>query len=240
LGDKDRLAKLRFIGAFFQDLEKKADYVMELYAAEHRDEAHILCSYYIQWLASALYWPEERKDFNYVRVLKKYGGKGVFSSIHPKMLDSALRRMKAQGPEWAAIYSKVSPELQKIAERLYDEQEIVALLETLLEHPELDDVKNELWRGTVAAIVYDRFQISSIHGFRPPDGTTFDNTTYQDESAPVIDVFVLRGCLKAIIKVAREISMQTAQWFGHDYDQELMGLNATPRLTLAQAEGSKA
>jgi hypothetical protein len=49
---EDQTSKMKFITAFFDDFDKKAAYLGELYKSGHRDEARILCSCYIDSLAS--------------------------------------------------------------------------------------------------------------------------------------------------------------------------------------------
>lgn len=55
ISEEDQKAKMEFIRAFFDAFDKKVGYLEELYQSDHRDEAQILCSCYIDWLASALY-----------------------------------------------------------------------------------------------------------------------------------------------------------------------------------------
>jgi hypothetical protein len=102
--------------------------------------------------------------------------------------------------------------------RLYSESETVSLLATLLLASELNDAKREIWRGTFAAIIYDRFRIPAVHDFGPPDWTTFDNTTFQGQPVPGIDFFMVHDCLKKVVGVAREISIKTGKFFGHNYN----------------------
>lgn len=213
-------AKMSFIGVYFDDLDAKINYLDELYETGHRDEARVLCSCYIDWFASALYWPwsEKKNNFYFVKILKEHGGDEIFLRIHPQMLEDALRE-KANGPKWTAICNKTSAALQHARGRLYNEQEIIDLLSSLLNNTEIDDVKKELWRGTFAAIVYLKIRIPSVHGLGTPDEIFFDNTIYQDKQIPSIDFLMLYPCLKRIVVVARERSLSTAKFFGHDYKQ---------------------
>jgi hypothetical protein len=218
ISEEDQTAKMRFIAAFFDDFDKKADYLEELYESEHSDEARILCAAYIDWLASALYWPDSRTNLNYVRSLRDHSGKDIFSYIHPKMLVEALDKLSKRGKKWAVIQEKVSDKLRIAERRLYGEREMMDELAPLLKPSEVHDIEREIWRATFAAIVYDRFRIASIHGFGPPDGTTFDGVTFQDQAVPAIDFFMVYDCLKRIIGVGRELSEETGKWFGHDYE----------------------
>lgn len=218
ISEKDQKAKMEFIRAFFDDFDKKAGYLEELYNSSHRDEARILCSCYIDSVASALCWPDERTNFNYVKSLEEYSGKEIFSHIHPKMLDEAVHRLSKRSSKWATIHANISDTLQKTHKRLYGKQEIIDLLAPLLNTSEVGDIKRELWRGTFAAIVYDRFRAAAVHGFGPMDGITFDRTTFQGQPVPDIDFSMMHDCLKRVVDVARELSEKTGRWFGHDYE----------------------
>jgi hypothetical protein len=217
--DKKRRFIIDSIPVFFDDFDKKIRYLEELYNDGHRDEARVLCACYIDYIASGLYWPVEQNNVNYVKVLKEHGGKEIFSYIHPKMLDKELHKLaKKRRKKWAIIYAKVSPGLQGALGRLYGEPETINLLATLLSASELENTKREIWRGTFAAIVYDRFRNPAVHEFGPPGGITFDNTTFQGQPVPEIDFFMIHDCLKKIVGVAREISIKTGRFFGHNYN----------------------
>lgn len=217
ISDKAQRAKLRFIYAFFDDMEKKAAYLEKLYRSKHRDEARILCSCYIDWLALALYWPNNQTNFNYVRSLRECSNEAMFSYIHPKMLGQALAKLSERGKKWATIHAKTLDVLSGAEKKLYAEDEIVDMLAPKLDRAEMQDVKREIWRGTFASIVYDQFRVASVHAFGPPDGTTFDETTFEDKPVPTIDFFMVHDCLKKIIAAAKRVSVETGKWFGHDY-----------------------
>jgi hypothetical protein len=218
ISEEDQTAKMEFIRAFFDDFDKKADYLEELYNSDHRDEARILCSCNIDSLASALYWPDERTNFNYVKCLEEHCGKDIFSHIHPKMFDEAVHKLSKRSSKWATIHASISGTLQGADKKLYGEREIIDLLSPLLNKLEMGDIKRELWRGTFAAIVYDQFRISAVHGFGPPDGTTFNSTTFWGQPVPVIDFSMVHDCLKRVVAAAKELSEKTGRWFGHDYE----------------------
>ena len=218
ISEENQRGKMQSIVAFFDDFDEKAGYLEDLYRSRRTDEARILCSCYIDWLASALYWPNNQTNLNYVRSIREHSGKEIFSHIHPKMLIEALDKLSKRSKQWAAIQAKVSDKLRGTERRLYGEQEIIDDLAPVLEPSEVQDIKRELWRGTFAAIVYDRFRVASVHGFGPPDGTTFDGTTFQGQPVPAIDFFMVHDCLKRIIAEARRLSQETGKWFGHDYE----------------------
>ncbi len=224
---EDSLAVMLYIEAFFEGFDKKIAFLSELYEMKRRDEACVLCACYIDWLASALYWPDERNNFNFVRVLMEFGGNEIFSYIHPKMLEDAIQNktIKRTKPvlKWTAIYDKISPALQKAYGRLYDQKEIISLLPPLVSSPEIENIKKELWRGTYAAIVYVKFRNPAVHEFGPPSGTTFQNTLFKGQQVPAIDFKMLYTSLKLIAAIAQGKSITSKKWFGHDYETSDQG-----------------
>jgi hypothetical protein len=218
ISEEDQRTKMMFIDAFFDEFQKKLDYLEELDISGHHDEARILCSCYVDWLASALYWPDGRTNRNYVKCLSEHGGKEIFSHIHPKMLDDALYKLASGGRKWTAIHGKISCKLRGAERRLYGVMEIIVELTPLLTPSEKRDIEQQLWRGTFGAIVYERFRVASVHSFGPPDGTTFDNMEFQGCPVPAIDFRMVHDALKRIIIVAKNLSERSGKWFGHDYE----------------------
>jgi len=214
--EENRQAKLKFIKAFFKDLESKIHFLDELYNSGRRDEAKVLCSCYIDALASNLYWPEERSNYNFVRILKEYSGEEIISYIHPKMLEDAFSKKRRR--KWEIIRNKILSTLRESRGQFYNEDEIIEILSPVVTEGELENIKEELWRGTYAAIIYHEVRIPSVHGFGTADGITFDNTTFKGQPAPPIEFPMLYKCLKRIEREVRNISLSTEKWFGHDYE----------------------
>ena len=216
--EENRKAKLKFIEIFFKNLEGKIAFLDELYASKRKEEARVLCSCYIDALAANLYWPDEQSNYNFVRILKEYCKEEIISHIHPKMLEDALSRQR--GKSWQKINDKISPALQKSKGRFYSDREMLNILSPLVTGTELEKIKEGLWRGTYAAIIYNKVRIPSVHGFGTADGITFDNTTFKDQPVPPIEFPMLYGFLKGIESELRKLSLNTEKWFGHDYEIE--------------------
>jgi hypothetical protein len=212
--EENQRAKIGFITAFFDDLDRKIKFLLELENSGHREEALLLCSCYIDWLASGLCWPEGGSKC-FVRMLKEFGGEHVLSQIHPKMLEEALIKLKQS--RWAMAIQKILPVLQQAHERLYNDDEMIVLLTPVLNKVELAKLKTELWRGTLAAIAYSWIRVPAVHGFGAPDGVSFHNTTFQGQPVPPIEFPMLHNFLKRIATVARERSLSIGKYFGHDF-----------------------
>lgn len=209
--EENKIAKLNFISAFFNDLDIKINFLVELADLGHQDEAFLLSCCYIDWLGLG-FWPNEGSYFSFVQVLKQYGGEEVFSYIHPKMLEEALAKLRGK---WAgSVLKKILPILKHSRGKIYHEDDIIALLSPELKTDERAKLKAHLWRGTIASIVYSRIRSPAVHEFGALD-VSFDNTTFQDCPVPTINFQMLHNCLKRIANAAREKSLSTEKWFGH-------------------------
>jgi len=216
--EEDRKAKLEFIEIFFKDLEDKIAFLNELYTSKRKVEARVLCSCYIDGLASYLYWPDERSNYNFVRLLKEYCKENIISSIHPKMLKDALLRMS--GKAWQRINDKILEVLQESRGRFYTDSEMLDLLSPLVTDVELEKIKKELWRGTYAAIIYSEMRVPSVHGLGTADGITFYDTTFKGQPVPPIEFPMLYDFIKGIEQELRQLSLKTEKWFGHDFKED--------------------
>jgi hypothetical protein len=215
---EDHQAKIEMITFFFDDLDVKINFLQELSNNKHHSEAITLCSCYIDALSSAFYPDEERSSFRFVRAIKEHSGEEIFTYIHPKMFDCELLKLKTKrNSKWEEIYSRVSSSLQQAQGRLYTEQEINDLIFPLLTDTELKNINSELWRGSFAAIVYFKIRIPSVHGFGGSDILTFNKTTINGLPAPPIEFAHLYACLKCLSSKARNNSLNTGKWFGHDF-----------------------
>lgn len=213
--DQDNLkAKKEFILAFFDDMDDKIAFLDKLYKAGHKDEAQILSACYIDGFSSNLYRQEKKGNkFNFIKALKEHGGEDIFSLIHPQMLVDDLPK---EGKKWKIIREKISLTFQQLNSQLYREQEIIALLSTSLNESEINKIKNEFYRGTFAAIIYHYYRNMATHGFGPTT-TSFGNTTINGHPPPNIDFNLVYKALKNVALAARNKSINSNMWFGHDF-----------------------
>jgi hypothetical protein len=161
--DENREGKLRAIEAYFEDLQRRSDFLEELDRKGHRSEALLLCCCYIEALGGNLYWPDEGSARNFVRLLQEHGGEELLWHIHPKQLRIGL---SGAGSRRQGIGQKLDRVLTEAEGRLYTEDQILALAGSCLTGEELDTLKQNLWRGTLAAVVYSRIRGPLIHELR--------------------------------------------------------------------------
>ncbi len=220
--DTNTQAKHRIIESYFDDLEARIEFCVELRESGHDHEALLLCCSYIDGLANQMYWTDDRSNYNFVRLIKEYGECKVLTQVHPQMLLDYLSGRR--GKRVQAILRKTRTLLENAKGRLYSEEGIGQMTAPHHTAHEREWFSRNVWRGTLAAFTYASIRSSFIHGLGGPQGISFDETTFQGEPVPTIGFDMLYECLLRIEQSARSKSLETDKWFGHDYhmkeDQE--------------------
>ena len=206
-------AKLQFLEAFHNDLDNKVQFLREMYDEGHQDEAVAICCVYIDGIGKYLYWPEERSSFNFVRALREHGNQPHFDRVHAVVLIRWLSR--AKGRRRRALGRKLDELFPSDRDRLYEENDFVQRVEQSLTSSELALLRQELWRGTLAWVAYNRMRKPFVHELRGYGAVVFDSTTLDGLAVPPIEFGSLHTALSAIAQHARQLSLSTGKWFGH-------------------------
>jgi hypothetical protein len=210
----DSKVKASFIEAYFDDLKQRVDLLPNLYAEGYTNEALLLCCCYIEGLGASLYWPDEASARNFVRILEEYGSEEMLSYIHPRQLLSVL---EARVP---TLYQRISDRLAAAfatsQDALRTREEVVTLMHHQLTHEETQHLKNHLWRGTLASLVYSNLRSPLVHrlGASP---ILLSQTTFRGQPVPILDFTLLYPRLIEILDRARKLSVTANSWFGHDF-----------------------
>ena len=206
--------KRRFMEATFDRLGERVRLIPELEERNFPDEALLLCCCHIEALGNA-FWSKEDKQGkfgrNFVRVLEEYGGQVSLALIHPDRLIQAL----SNSQENRKLAELIKHHLSKPTNSLYSEYEFLELAKEFLTPEQLENLRNLLWRGTIANIVYDRLRGSQVHAAWGPQVATFDRTTNNGKQGIFVSVHTLYRALLSIIQKAQEISLDSGTWCGH-------------------------
>lgn len=213
--EENRKAKLQSIEAYFEDLERRSDFLDKLDTKGHRSEGLLLCCCYIEALGGNLYWPDGRSARNFVRLLKEHGGEEVLWHIHPKQLRIGLTDARSKLVQ--GIGQKLDKVLAGAEGRLCTEEQILTLVEPFLTADELDTLKQNLWRGTLAALVYGRVRGPLVHQLSTRHGVSLDQTIFKGELVPDLDARILYPVLRRVIRGTKELSLASGKWYGHDF-----------------------
>ena len=220
-GGQDQKEEWAMIEADFNALEKRANSLLKLKKLGCEEEALLLCCCYIEAMGN-LYFRGGGRQLNFYRILKNFGGEEVLMYIHPKQLWIGLRSAK----NLREIGQKIGVTLKKAEKKLYTEEEALALVAHLLNKEEMTKLRDNLWRGTLAALAYKEFRNPAVHELGGAKSFSFDGTTFKGEPAPVLDFSLLYKGMLNILRKMREISTKTRTYFGQDFDSLLQGFLA--------------
>ncbi|PSH04036.1 MAG: hypothetical protein CXZ00_09515 [Acidobacteria bacterium] len=208
-------AKQHFIESYFGAFGQRIDRLQQI-RKPFPDEAFTLCLVYIDRLASGHFGGNaglNRRNFS--RALKELSGNPLFGMIHPRQV---MRRARHDFPSAVPIIRSV---INRQRNTLVLEDELASEIRksTLLETDKTKLVEN-LWRASIANIVYDHIRVAEVHG-PGSGGLSFDKTVYAGNTGVTLDFDMFYNALGQILEKVRKVSMATGQWFGNpDYMRE--------------------
>ena len=223
-GGPDQKEEWAMIEADFDNLERRADLLLRLKKMGFEEEALLLCCCYIEGMGN-LYFGGGGRQLNFYRILKNFGGEEMLMHIHPKQLWIGLRTAK----NLQTIGQKIGITLRKVEKKLYTEEDVLALVAHLLNKEEMTKLKDNLWRGTLAALAYKEFRSPAVHELGGAKSFSFEGTTFKGEPAPVLDFSLLYEGMLNILRNMREKSTKTGTYFGQDFDSLLNSYLAIQR-----------
>ena len=206
-------AKRDFIRAFFDDAEERAKYLLDLRASSRANEASTLCLVYIDSFSQWLFWPRSRAGQNFVEALVTHGGDSEFALVYPLALTRAFAAMKEP---WKTFATRLEGLFPSPPYSLYSRADFLTHPGLGFTQAEAKLLEAELWRGSIANVVYTRLRNPSVHNFRRAAEVSFDPTTYQGQPVQPITFSRLHDALMRLIAEARRRSMANNQWFGND------------------------
>jgi hypothetical protein len=211
--DKNQKAKHEVITSFFDDAEARVAFLSELAEAGHKREAMTLCLTYIDSFAQWLCWPSTLTGRNFVEAVIQFGGDPLMELAHPLQAIRAFSQM--QSP-WKALAERIS---HVFPGPVYDLLPIPLLEQALAHHltpAELVQLRPEVWRATIANVVYQHLRNPSVHGFGTGSGIILSQTTYNGQPVPILGLPQLRNCAWGLVAEARRRSEANWEWFGDD------------------------
>jgi hypothetical protein len=204
-------AKRQFMTSFFDNLDEKVTFLEQLFEQERKDEARMLCVCYLDGLSNWLHQTSMFLSKNFAVELSTHSGNANFSLLMPEWLLSSL--------PWGNAHRGWVPQIKTALRTLPAREailphELVRQVAPAITHDQLNWLKDEMWRGSVAKAVYDRIRSPNVHWLGSADGLVFDGYTYLGRPLPRVDFPMLHQALKKLAVHARSISMSTDKWFG--------------------------
>jgi len=217
--DKNQESKHEYIRAFHDNAERRIDFLVRLDNDNHRYEALTLCLCYIDSFSQWLCWPSFESGKNFVDAIVKFGGNQLMGLVHPLQSIRLFEKMK---PSWQQISIKIKKVFPGPKNELISKGNFIKKLNTILTTEELNNLKSECWRGTLAAIAYYSLRNPSVHSFGASE-LSFSGTLYQGKVISGLGFVELQQILKNIHHELRRRSESNNQWFGND---KIVGIGA--------------
>jgi hypothetical protein len=206
------MGKLDYIRDFFNAAESRVHFLNELIAAGHKTEAMILCLVYIDQFAQVLCWPSTALGGqNFVTALIRFGKDPFMRLVHPLQAIRSCegtKQLKHVATQLAKRFPGPSYELMTVTR-------FETVLTQLGTDAEFEKLRPEIWRATLANIVYEWLRNPIIHGFKT-GGVSFPEATYNGQNVPELKTPKLINCVKGLIAEARRRSEAKGQFFGND------------------------
>ena len=203
------IPKQQFIELFFDAFEQKIARLQEL-RKDFPDEAFTLSVLYIDRLASGRFGGKAGQNGkNFCRALRELSGNPLFRTIHPRHL-----KERAQ-PYCLSAAPFIESVISRQPSALLDEDELAGEIQnsSLLDNEKAKLIDN-LWRGTIANIVYELVRNPEVHG-SGSGGLSFDATEYKGRTGVTLDFKEFYDALKQILQSVRKVSMETGHWYGN-------------------------
>jgi hypothetical protein len=211
--DKNQQAKREVIATFFDIAEARVAFLSELAQTGHKSEAMTLCLTYIDSFAQWLCWPATSSGRNFVEAVIQFGDEPLMGLAHPLEAVHAFGSMKAP---WQIIAEKIDHTSPGPPYELLPLTTFVDMLVGVLTSTELKQLKQEMWRATMANVVYQSLRNPSVHAFGASSGIWLSQTTYEGASVPPVGFHQLLRCVRGLVNEARRRSEANWQWFGND------------------------
>jgi len=199
--------------AFFDDLEPKAAFCLELFEGGRQDEALTLCCCYIDGLAHYSYGDSpQRSAFNFARILREHGEEKDLDLVSALAL---VRHLEEDRPKLAPLAAAIRKYMGASLGDLTTQPQLEARLTSFLPGKDMERLTPHLWRGSLAHIAYKRLRVPFVHAISGPGAVVVGTSDHRDPAGIHIDFRMLHRALVAIIRRCRELSESTGKWFGH-------------------------
>jgi hypothetical protein len=206
--DEKTVAKANFIKAYFDDLQSRIAFLPELYEMRRKDEALMLCCCYIEALGSRQSRQPERKAANYCAVLAEQGKNEIWRLIHPKQ----LRNVLADNGLFKPSLQQLEPVINQVGNELIEPEYMRAKLDPMLNHQQRRWVGNNLFKGTIAYISYERIRSELVHDISGGP-ISFSETFYKGNPVPELDFDILYASLRHIVASSQELAISRNKWW---------------------------
>ena len=151
---------------------------------------------------------ETWKSRNYAQILEEDSGNSLFALVHPKQLRLVLRQAKLLKP----VLGKIEAQIDQFGNELQSQPTVLGKLHDSLSKQQESWLRENLFKGTIAAISYDRVRSELVHDVSA--GTvTFSESTVNGEPVPDLNFDLLYQALVNIFINVKRISIEANAWY---------------------------
>lgn len=168
--------KREVIANFFEHVDARVAFLDELARAGNKPEAMTLCLTYIDSFAQWLLWPATSTGRNFVEAVVQFGGDALMPLAHPLQATRAFGSMKAP---WKDLANRIQNAFPGPTYELLTTTAFVGALQPRLTQAELERLRSEVWRTTIANLTYQHLRNQSVHSFGGSSGIWLSHGTYQ-------------------------------------------------------------
>lgn len=208
LKNSDATDKAYFIKSYFEDLQRRIEFLIEFHGMERRDEALMLCCCYIEALGSRSSSEPKSKARNYCNILAENGNNEIWNLIHPMQLKNIL----STKPLFKENLGPIALLIDGMGTQLFEPQEVIARLNSVLNEQQLSWLQENIFKGSMAYISYERIRSELVHDITG-GSISFSSTTYKGNPVPDLNFEALYSSLLTIVAISRSKAVSTNKWW---------------------------
>jgi hypothetical protein len=213
MNDEDRLAKLAFITAYFDDMADRVTYLTFLWQEQRQDEALTLCCCYIDAIGGQLYWDIDSSAHTFTKVLLELGCQKDLLWHSGLALARWLRKSKREDlRQIAKTLGALPPDELSILRTAPD---LETYLARHIGHNYFGKVRNVLWRASIAYVCYEYLRNPFVHRMAGSGGIEIGPPGSLERV--IVGFPTLYAALQAMLTTVRKMSDDEAKFFGHDF-----------------------
>jgi hypothetical protein len=162
---------------------------------DRKDEALLLCCCYIEALGSRQSSKPGLKAKNYCGILIQHGGNKLWSFVHPSQIKSVLSSNRLFSSAFATLASVID----SAGLNLLATEELDALLSASLNEKQRAWLQDNMYKGSMAYISYERIRSELVHDISADHSLAFNQTQYMGSPVPTINFELLYKSLHNIV-----------------------------------------
>jgi len=138
----------------------------------------------------------------------EFSGNNIFALVHPKQLKNELKDKNL----FKANIDQIETIVDGFGKELIPQKAVSDSLSTVVTEEQMNWINDNLYKGTMAAISYDRVRSDLVHDISTSN-LTFSETTFDGKPVPDMNFELLYPALIKIADSLKEMSLKTNTWY---------------------------